>query len=319
MKKIVVFTHNDLDMAGCVFNIESKFPDVHKEYFFTNYTDIPQKTQEVLGYVSENEVYHLLIADVSFSDNKESLRDLYRAVPTVHVDHHMYPSDFWDEFPEMKVVWDVSKSASLLLNEALGNKGKHERLDKLTEIIDVYDTWKEEHPAFDFSQDLNDYFWRVGQEKFLKEVMQRDFRLPEDFQEVVAGIHEETGRTIEDLESSGRVVRSGKASVVFTDYDSGKRFNRVMLREMRAGQEFVVGVSDFGIVKVRISKAGRYSPESLKAIRRDLTGKENYGHLHAFTYKVHENPDTVLKEVSRVIQSIVDHTQGRSEEEEGDQ
>lgn len=307
MKKIVVFTHNDLDMAGCVLNIEFKFPDVHKQYFFTNYSDIPKKTKEILKYVSENDVSHLIIADVSFSDNKDSLRELYQVIPIAHVDHHMYPTGFWDEFPKMKVVWDTSKSASLLLNESLGNKGKNEQLDKLTGLIDVYDTWKETHPAFDISQDLNDYFWKVGQEGFLRGVIQRDLKLPEDFFDVVKELHVEMAKAIGSLESSGKIRRSGEASVIFTDYDTGKWFNRVMLREMRSGQEFVIGASDFGIIKVRINRAGGYTEDSLRAIREELTGKPDYGHLYAFTYKVHEDTDTVLKEVQKVMGTIVKH------------
>ena len=157
--ELVVMTHNDLDALGCMLNIEYKMPGIPKKYFHTNYADIDQVVAEIERYVLAERNTHILIPDVSFADNKPALARLYNIAHVTHIDHHLYPEGFWDDFPKMKVVHDMTKSATKLCNEFFKNTGKNERLDKLSFLIDVYDIWQSADPAFDLSQDLNEYFW----------------------------------------------------------------------------------------------------------------------------------------------------------------
>ena len=57
-KELIVFTHNDLDMAGTVLCIENKIPNIQKKYFYTNYGDITKipltQTGKVRRYVRES-------------------------------------------------------------------------------------------------------------------------------------------------------------------------------------------------------------------------------------------------------------------------
>lgn len=311
-KELIVFTHNDLDMAGCVMNIEFKFPETKKKYFFTNYQNIDEQVDAIIQHANTRPglITHVIVADVSFSDNKPALRALYANFTVIHIDHHMYPAGFWDEFPNMRVVWDDEKSASLLCNEFFGNAGQNQNLDNLTKIIDIYDVWQDHHPFFGLAQDLNDYFWRVGAEKFLTSVLseERMFKLPLDFKEVVEGIHKENDEAIRRIESEGLIQRSGELTIIYT----AEKFNRVMLREMHVfEQTFVVGISNFGIVRIRVNRAAQIPPGILDSIRERLTGNINHGHAHAFTYKSsEETPDGILREAQKVATVISEEMEG---------
>ena len=144
--ELIVFGHNDYDMLACMLAIEFKFPGIKKKYFHTNYANIPERVAEIEQHIKENGNKHILIPDVSFSDNKEHLRTLYNLGNCIHIDHHLYPDGFWDEFPDMKVVWDKTKCAGKLCHEYFGNLGKNAALDKFIEIADVYDLWQVKGP-----------------------------------------------------------------------------------------------------------------------------------------------------------------------------
>lgn len=286
-------------MAGCVFNIEAKFPSIPKKYFYTNYANIDEKVDEILAY--QNGHTHLLIADVSFSDNKDSLRRLYNSFKScTHIDHHMYPEGFWDEFPNMKVVWDKSRSATKLCYDYFNNSDKNQRLFKLTEMINIYDLWKDKHPAFDFAQMLNEYFWEVGQDYFIDEIIKNDFKLPDNFKAVTDSIRERQEKEIAYFESKGYIQRSGEISIAFVN----DWFNQILIKEMKDGKNFVIGANSYGIMRIRVNQDAPYSEEQLKNIRLELTGNAEYGHSHAFTYKVDGNFDRILEEVNKIVNVI---------------
>jgi oligoribonuclease NrnB/cAMP/cGMP phosphodiesterase (DHH superfamily) len=301
--ELIVFTHNDLDAAGCMMNIEYKWPDIKKKYYYTNYSNIDQITADILAYKKEHGNTHILIADVSFSDAKESLSILYNEFNScTHIDHHMYPDGFWDDFPNMKVVYDKSKCATVLCNEYFGNKGKCETLDKLSTIIDVYDIWQVKHPAFDFSQYVNEYFWFKGIEPFVEECIASGYKLPSDFSEVTKKLKTTIDSAVQGYETRKLVHRAGDISIIFVD----EWFNHIMIKEMKQGANFVVGLHNWGLVKMRINQDCPYSVEQINLLRYKLTGNAEYGHLHAFTYKFKDRPsvDDVMGEASNIAGAI---------------
>lgn len=300
-EELIVFTHNDLDAAGCMLNIEYKWPNIDKVYFHTNYSNIPQIVSEIEAHIKKNGNKHILIVDVSFSDHKDSLEKLYNLGKCTHIDHHMYPDGFWDEFPDMKVVWDKEKCATLLVNEYLGNTGKNSNLDKLSKIIDIYDIWQVKHPAFDFSQDLNDYFWKAGIENFVESIKENDWKLPDDFAEEVAHIRRESDMAIQSYEERKLIHRASDITLAFVN----GWFNQVLIPEMRNGQNFVIGINSHGIVRVRINQDSPYTDEQKNSLRFALIGAEDHGHMNAFTYKV-DNPkfENLIKEAEKVVEKI---------------
>jgi hypothetical protein len=305
--ELVVFTHNDLDALGCMLNIEYKWPQVKKKYFHTNYANIDKIVQEIVDYQKANGSTHLIMPDVSFSDNKESLKILYNAFEhCTHIDHHMYPDGFWDEFPNMKVQWDKTKSATLICNEYLGNKGKNSNLDKLSMIIDVYDIWQDQHPAFSISQDMNEYFWHCANQESIEIMMKRfisnDYGLPIDYSIVTEAIRDKYENAIDSYEKRNLIHRADKITIAFVN----DWFNQILIREMQDGQEFVIGANSNGIIKIRINQRVPYTVQQLNKIREILTGNPEYGHLHAFTYKVNGTVDfnSIMEEVKKVTETI---------------
>lgn len=301
MKELVVFTHSDLDAAGCVLNIEFKLPSIPKKYFYTNYGDIEKITQEVIQYIKENNIQSLLMADVSFATNKECLAEIMElGIDVTLIDHHQYPEDFFSDFPSLKLIHDTSKSATLLCNEYLKNTGKNENLDKLTKIIDVYDIWQINDPKFNFAQDLNEYFWRYSIPVFCKGVQEAGWNLPHDFLPVVRHIRQEYTNGIKDYEERGLIQRGGKITLCF----GHDWFNQILIREMNQGQDFVIGLSSYGIIKVRISEKADYTNEQKRFLMKELTGKIT-GHENAFTYKMKSvSFDKLINESQRIAKII---------------
>lgn len=298
-EELIVFTHNDLDAIGSILNIEFKIPDIPKKYFYTNYSNIPAQVDNIIEYAEANNCKHILIPDVSFADNKESLRRLYNYFHKVtHIDHHLYTDNFWDEFPNMTVVYDKTKCATKLCNEFFKNTGKNINLDKLTYIIDVYDLWQTENNAFDFAQLLNEYFWTWDIELLTKTIIQNGYKLPEDFQEVTQNIKNKYMKAIVEYESKNVIHRARDVTFCFIN----DWFNQVLLKEMENGQNFVIGINSYGIVRVRINKNSPYNNEQLNKFRIVLTETEAIGHMLAFTYRIKDfnGFDCVLKEASKI-------------------
>jgi len=304
MSELIVGTHNDLDALGSMLNIEFAYPNIKKKYFHTNYADIPKFVDEMIVYAQQNGIKGFLLPDVSFSDNKDSLRKLYNAGKVVVIDHHMYPEGFWDEFPEMTIVHDKTKSATKLCNEYFKNTGKNKHLDQLTTVIDIYDIWQKDEKAFSFSQDLNEYFWHkvraTSIETLLNEIVDVDYNLPSDFTGVVQNIKETYTKAMDEYETRKLIHRSGDITICFID----DWFNQVMLKEHENNQNFVIGINSYGITRIRINQDSPYSVEQINKLRLALTGNAEYGHLHAFTYKVDNGLDNLMKEAQRIVESI---------------
>lgn len=305
--ELVVFSHNDLDALGCVLNIEHKFERASKKYFHTNYANIPEIVNEILVHQIKTGSTHMIITDVSFSDNKKYLKILYDAFEHItYIDHHLYPDDFWNEFPNMKIKWDKSKCAALLCYEYFNNN--NHSLHKLSKLIDVYDIWRTEHPAFPVSQDLNEYFWSknrtsgISIEELSKEIKIVQYNLPRDYLEVVQGIKDTYNPIIEKYYSEKQIQTSGNITLCFIN----DWFNQVLIPEMQRGQDFVIGFNSYGIIRVRIRAQAEYTKEQKDELRLKLTKTSNTGHNNAFTYKI-DNPvsfDKLIAEAKKIVNII---------------
>lgn len=306
MKELIVFTHNDLDALGCMLNIEFKMPNIPKKYFHTNYANINEVVAEIEQFLHENQCTHILIADVSFSNNKQALQKLYSCAKITLIDHHLYPDGFWDDFPDMKVVHDKTKSATKLCNEFFRNTGANPGLDKLTHIIDVYDIWQTSEPHFDVSQDLNEYFWAsINYGELLplvNRIVSNGFKLPGDFTQVTSGIRTKRSSDIQSYEDRQLIHRAGDVTVCFVN----EWFNHILINEMRQGKNFVIGVTPKGIIRVRIREESPYSSSQKNSLRMHLTGTEDTGHMNAFTYKPRGEIsfDALVNEVKRITGAI---------------
>lgn len=307
-KELIVLLHNDLDAFGCMLNIDFRFPDTPKKYFFTNYGNLDKVVQNIEDYIQEHNNQNLLIADVSFATNKSQLVKLDSLFSGANctkilIDHHMYPEGFFDEFKDIKVIWDTSKSATLLCLEHLKNSGKNSNLDKLSYIIDVYDIWRTVNKFFEFAQGLNEYFWTYDMEVLAEKVKNSGYNLPEDFSETVKTINQKIQSDILDYKKRNLVYRINDITICFVP----NWFNQINIQEMKEHQNIVIGISSFGIVKFRINKVAPYSREQKIRFRELLAGEANTGHDDAFTYKIKgsdSNQSTfedLMNETKRII------------------
>lgn len=308
-KDIVVFTHNDLDALGCMLHIHQKFPDIHKHFFHTNYQNIGEITDQILDLIKLKSIALVIIADVSFSDNKKHLRKLLSAAKCVLIDHHLYPDDFWNDLDGLSIRWSNEKCAASLCGEFFRTKGQNSNLDKLTKIIDVYDIWRTEHKAFNLAQDLNNYFWATNIRDFYDYLVKNDCKLPQNFANVTKNIRNEQSEALKRFENTGSIRRAnvgnvGGVTVAFVN----EHFNPIIINEMANGQNFVILINHYGIVRVRVNKKCNVSSENLEKLRETLMGNSNICHAYAFTYKIGGSGRVSLGELAteaeRVVQAL---------------
>jgi len=307
-KKLIVFSHNDTDALGTMLNLEYKTPDIKKEYFHTNYANIPEIVKEIKTYIKENNSNQMFIMDVSFSDNKDYLTELYNTgIKITYIDHHLYPDKFFDCYPNMKVIHDKTKSATLLSAEFFKTQD-NSTLTKLNRIIDVYDLWQTTEPEFDLSQDLNEYFWakvksqNLSIEELMNLIINSGWKLPSDYIEVVNSIRTHNDSVIANYESRGLINRAGDITLCFVS----ECFNNILISEMQKGKNFVIGLNEYGIIRVRIKAESHYTKEMKNALRLALTGTENIGHENAFTFKLKGTVtfDSLMMEAQKIVTEI---------------
>lgn len=299
--ELIVFLHNDLDAAFSQLNFEFVAPTVRKKYFYTNYGNMKEKISDIENYIAVHQNNKILIMDVSFSNNKDQLDRLYSMFDSLTlIDHHLYPDNFFDYYDsKLKVHYDKSKCAALLTNEYFKNQGKNKDLDTLTKITNVYDLWQVEDPLFDVSQNLNNFFWELGMDKFCSEVIRFNYSLPSYYPEVVKKINDRISEGIQKLEQKKLIHRFGKVTVVFTD----EFFNDVLIKEMKNGQDIVINAMAYGIIKFRVSKYAPFTDEMLDTLSKVTSGEDVTGHKLAWTYKMKSQTsfENIMTEIQRVI------------------
>lgn len=299
--ELIIFTHNDLDAGGTIINIEYKMPEIKKKYFYTNYGDIEKQVQDIEDYVTQHGNKYCLMTDISWSTSPESLHKMCSLFEKITlIDHHLYPDGFFDAYPKLKVHWDKSKSATLLTYEYF--KNDNTELRKLSELVDVYDLWQDTLPLFTEAQDLNEFFWEIGREKFINDCINSGYKLPHYYDSVVSDIQRRYTEEIAKFENRKLIHRSAKVTVAFVD----SWFNQILVKEMKEGKDFVINATPFGIFKIRINAAAPITSEQKDLLRMSLCGTKDIGHSNAFSYKMKEQVsfENIMKHIKSVIDEI---------------
>ena len=299
--ELIVFLHNDLDAMGALLNIEYKMPGIKKKYFYTNYGDIDKQVQDIEDYVAQHGNKYCLMTDVSWSTNPAALHKMCSLFEKITlIDHHLYPGGFFDNYPKLKVNHDKSKCAALLTNEYF--KNEHKDLRELSELIDVYDLWQVKKPNFDKAQDLNEFFWEVGRDKFINDCISAGYKLPYYYDSVVSDIQKKYTEEIAKFENRKLIHRSGKITVAFVD----AWFNQILVKEMKEGKDFVINATSFGIFKIRISEDAQITASQKDLLRIALCGTKDIGHSNAFSYKMKDSVsfENIMKQIKFVVSEI---------------
>lgn len=320
-QNIIIFTHNDLDALGCLMVINEKFTSetYNKFVYHTNYQNIPDQIIAINEQINTQKIDLVIVCDVSFSTNKLELVRLYgecilQNIPLLYLDHHLYPVDFWNEFPKMKTFYDKNRSASKICLDVLLPSEKDTELAKLIGIIDVYDIWQDRHKAFSVSQRLNNYFWhciRNGDdiETQAMQYKSRGYKIASDFVQVTSDYIAESEKAIKELEEKNLIMKNDHHKVSI--FMSNDYYNDFMIAEHARGQSFVIGINSWGLIKIRVSQHNDISHYTLDRIRLACTGTVEIGHAHAFTWKSSMNFTTdpagaLVHECKRVTSIIAE-------------
>lgn len=302
--ELIVFTHCDLDMAGSVLCIEKYIPNIRKKYFYTNYSDIKKRVDEIENYIKQHGNTHCLMTDISWSTHPDDLHHICSLFEKITlIDHHLYPNGFFDNYPKLKVYHDKSKSGALLTYEYF--KLNDSNLKSIIDIIDVYDLWQSEHRDFEKSQDLNRFFWEVGREKFIEDIINSNYKLPSYYENTVNKIRVKFTEDIEKYEKRKLIHRTDSITIVFTN----DWFNEILIKEMSDGRDFVINVTTYGVFKIRINNNSGISDDIKNKIRFKLTGNTDIGHMNAFPFKMSLpiSFENIMSEIKRVI-NIIEET-----------
>jgi len=320
MDDLVVFTYNNgLDAMGCLLAINECFDDsqYNKHLFYTNYRDIPEELEKIKTQCDIKKPKFVIICDISFAENNLELHRFYEyceqnTIKILFFDHHLYPKDFFKTFTNIKSFWDKDKCSAKIIKDLLLPKCENVYFNKIIDIIDVFDTWQDEHKWFDFSQKFNNYFSHlIKNNHSIKQIAEgfkeRNYTLPDDFMSVTNILESEQEEHLETVENSGLVHRNIDAKV--TLYFSNYHFNSFMINEHRNGQMFVINICNWGLIKVRINKDVQLDIHALNMIRLQCTGLVHTGHELAFTWVsdldfVIFAQDSLINEAKRITKII---------------
>lgn len=322
MEHDFLITHNDLDATGCILALQYTgliFDDI----FCTDYSNIKQGAIAFIEQAhlckQHNDVVHLHIADVCFSQNRSVLVNLCEAFDSVTLyDHHLYPSNFFDDLPDnLTVHWSADNSAcgcklvsqTKLFQDirAFNLENKCSDVQELIDLIDIYDRWQMQNPNFMRAFMFNEYFLELNKGWTPKQIA-------EYFTEVEYSTCPPNFRTVLQprLDNIAKVLAKARSDLKLVEIDRlngysiiniHEYFNNFLVQEFQALQTMVVGYKD-GYYKIRINE-GKYSDEELNVLRIKIAGTANIGHSHAFSLKSKEDPDIVLQRIKQAYKEMV--------------
>lgn len=166
-----VLTHYDLDgiVSGIIlynyFLEKNKILENNKDIIYLNYSD---SLENFINYIKDE---NLIFTDLNLELDllKKCLENNNKIL--LYIDHHdtNYNNEFFSYVEKQKekiknFFINKSKSASLILFEKL--KFKKERLRKLVELTNIYDTYQVDNENFLDAENLNFLFWKYKEEKF---------------------------------------------------------------------------------------------------------------------------------------------------------
>ncbi len=301
--ELIVFSHCDLDMASSILCIEYKLPSVKKKYFYTNYGDIKERVDEIEDYIKKHGNTHCLMTDISWGTSSEELHRLCNMFTNITlIDHHLYSPGFFDNYPKLKVYHDENKSGALLTYEYF--KINNPELKEIIDLTDIYDLWKDHLEDFEKSQDLNRFFWEVGKDKFITDIINNNYKLPYYYKTVTDELRRKFTEAIEKFENRKLIHRTDKITIAFVD----EWFNEILVKDMAEGKDFVINVTTYGIFKIRINRKANISDSKKIDLRLRLTGNTDIGHINAFPFKMKKKIsfENIMSEIKNVIDIIND-------------
>jgi len=213
--RVIHFNHYDLDAAGCAIMISNAFDVVAR--YDQNYDKIPARIIEAVE--NRGDVDTLVITDVMLEESDlQYARDNFKRV--VYIDHHQESKRFGAiKDPNFFFVFDEHKCATRLCYETfrLGNKGCS--LHLMSNMIDAYDLWQVDLPAFGASVKLNDLMWHIGLNEFIKYFSDGIRNVTDEHQKYISIVTNERNTALDEavvyeIESGSKIVMLDSASAI---------------------------------------------------------------------------------------------------------
>jgi oligoribonuclease NrnB/cAMP/cGMP phosphodiesterase (DHH superfamily) len=292
-----------------MLNLHYITPNTEKITFHTNYRNLTEKVHDVIEFIRKHAVELLVISDVAFTSNKAELLEIQKVVQDqmgikiLYFDHHVYEPEFFNDIT-FKYVHDINDSATMIMNKAFNVKNEH--LNKLSEMINIYDVWIERSKLFPIAMELNDWFFKELKTKDFDQVAymieQNNYRLPKSFTNFVKNNQAECKTKIQSLKNRGLFVSDGFISMIFTD----DFINQALYQTFNIDKNKVaLIVNSYGIIRIRFSTIDCLSDKEKEKIKMAIMGKLDIGHLNAFSIKVqNSNFEKIMNKVQELIQII---------------
>lgn len=165
IKKIYIYSHNDLDGVSASFPIKEKFPNVEIKTIFSSYARIDSNIEKFLNRKMDlSEV--VFITDISISEeNITKLKERAEAGQLIFfIDHHAINIPLnvneWSYVEDVKE--GVKTCATTLVIDVLKDKFDYEPSQSLVEYAEMvrqYDTWDWAELGNKKAKELNDFFF----------------------------------------------------------------------------------------------------------------------------------------------------------------
>jgi len=311
-QEIVHLTHNDCDAVGCMINLHYAFPNSFIQTFHTNYKDLNEKIHDVLEYIHKHNIKLLVISDVSFAQNKSELLHIQEEVQNklnikiLYFDHHTYSDDFFNDIT-FYYKHDVTKSATLIINETLNNSiNVNLELNKLSKIINDFDIWVENSKTFKLSLGVNDWFWSELKYKSIDDVayniINNNYKMPKSFLNYFKEYTNKYELKLKNLKEKQLFVNDGFLALVFTD----EYFNEALYESFHTNNnKMALIINSYGIIRIRFSTIDCLENSEKEKIKFSIMNTLEHGHLNAFSIKVeNSNFEKIMKKVQELNQII---------------
>jgi oligoribonuclease NrnB/cAMP/cGMP phosphodiesterase (DHH superfamily) len=312
-REIVHFTHNDLDAIGCMINLEYATPGIQKTTFHTNYQNLNEKVHDTIQYIYKHPVDLLVISDVAFAQTKNELFELTDVaqsldIKILYIDHHVYEDGFFDDFT-FKYVHDIDKSATGLMYDYFNKDKGNKVLEKLSTLINNFDIWVEEASSFPISIGLNNWFTDELKTKSMEQIAQsivdNDYKLPKNFIPYYKDYQAKFKAHLDSLKSRQLFVNDGFTALIFAD----EYFNEALYESFHINKNMMaVIVNSYGIFRIRFATVNCLPDETKEAIKYDILGTLDRGHLNAFSIKIdNSNFEKIMAKVQELTTIVNKH------------
>lgn len=179
MSKIICFHHTDLDGIG-VEILARLYAKVKEQEIVTvkcDYSTVDENIIKTLGDLHQEEVSEILVGDISPTDKGAVvLHEWSKVVPVRLRDHHATANwlNVYDWAEVHEKTDDIERCGTWLIYQELKQDIESPLVQTFVNEVDNWDTWKWKGYKDHWAKDLNALFQVLGEQDFVKYILQLD-------------------------------------------------------------------------------------------------------------------------------------------------